>query len=51
MDAEAASMILKKNCIAYFTASLFGEPTPLKTFECALMRFIYLKKYSKLSEE
>jgi len=47
-DAEAVSMILRKNCKAYFTASLFGKPRPIKPFECALMRFVYLKKYSRL---
>jgi Ribulose-5-phosphate 4-epimerase and related epimerases and aldolases len=50
-DAEAVSMILRKNCIAYFTASLFGRPKPIKALECVLMRFVYLKKYSRLSEK
>ena len=51
MDAVAVSMILRKNCKAYFTAALFGKPSPIKAFECALMRVVYLKKYSRLSEK
>ena len=50
-DALAVNMILKKNCKAYFAASLFNDPQPINKFECALMRFIYLKKYSRLSEK
>lgn len=50
-DATAVSMILRKNCKTYFTAKLFGKPTPLNILECALMRFVYLKKYSKMSEK
>lgn len=49
-DAEAVSMILRKNCRAYFTAALFGRPKPINGVESALMRLVYLKKYSKLSE-
>lgn len=50
-DAEAVSMILRKNCKTYFTTSLFERPRPIQSFECALMRLVYLKKYSKLSEK
>ncbi|MDF3001980.1 MAG: class aldolase/adducin family protein [Bacillota bacterium] len=49
-DAEAVSMILRKNCKAYFTATIFGKPKPINGFESALMRLVYLKKYSKLAE-
>ncbi|QOX63763.1 class II aldolase/adducin family protein [Anoxybacterium hadale] len=49
-DAEAVSMILRKNCRAYFTAAIFGRPKPINGFESALMRLVYLKKYSKLAE-
>jgi L-fuculose-phosphate aldolase len=49
-DAEAVSMILRKNCRAYFTAALFAKPKPINGFESALMRLVYLKKYSKLAE-
>lgn len=50
-DATAVNMILKKNCKAYFTANIFNKSHPINKFECALMRFIYLKKYSRLSEK
>lgn len=50
-DAEAVSMILRKNCKAYFAASLFGRPKPINAFESALMRLVFLKKYSKLSRK
>jgi L-fuculose-phosphate aldolase len=49
-DAEAASMILRKNCKAYFASSAFGRPRYIKPLECVLMRRIYLKKYSKMTE-
>ncbi len=51
MDAEAASMILRKNCKAYFAASAFGCPKYIKPLECVLMRREYLKKYSKMTEK
>lgn len=50
-DAEAVSMILRKNCKAFFTASLIKEPKPINAFESALMRLVYLNKYSRLSEK
>lgn len=50
-DAGAVSAILRKNCKAYFTAVLFENPRPINVLECALMRFVYLKKYSRLSEK
>lgn len=50
-DAEAASMILRKNCKAYFASSAFGHPRYIKPLECILMRRIYLKKYSKMAEK
>lgn len=50
-DAMAVSMILRKNCKAYFAASLFEKAKPISPLECALMRFVYLNKYSKLSEK
>jgi hypothetical protein len=51
MDAEAVSMILRKNCKAYFASSAFGRPKYIKPWECALMRRVYLKKYSRMAEE
>jgi L-fuculose-phosphate aldolase len=50
-DAEAASMILRKNCKAYFASSAFGRPRYIKSLECILMRRVYLKKYSKMAEK
>ena len=50
-DSEAASMILRKNCKAYFASSVFGRPRYIKPLECILMRRIYLKKYSKMAEK
>jgi L-ribulose-5-phosphate 4-epimerase len=49
-DATAVSIIMKKNCKAYFTASLFGKPKPIKRLECLWMRRMYVTKYSKLAE-
>lgn len=48
-DAEAVSMILRKNCKAYFAAYAFGRPKYIKPWECLLMRNVYLKKYSKMA--
>jgi len=50
-DATAVSMIVRKNCKAYFVASLFEKVQPISPLECILMRFVYLNKYSKLSEK
>ena len=49
-DAEAVSMITRKNCKAFFAAVLFETPKPIKWIECILMRRNYLKNYSKLAE-
>ncbi len=49
-DALAVSMIAQKACKAYIGASLFGKVKPINSLECMLMRFIYLKKYSKKAE-
>lgn len=47
-DAKALSMVLEKNCKTYIIASLHGEIRPINRFECSLMRFVYLNKYSKM---
>jgi len=47
-DAEALSMVLEKNCMAYISAALYGKIKPINRLECHLMRFVYKKKYSKL---
>jgi L-fuculose-phosphate aldolase len=46
-DATAVSMIMEKGCKSQIGAAIFGHIKPINRFECALMRFIYLKKYSK----
>lgn len=43
-DAEALSMVIEKNCRAALAA--IGNK-PINPLECALMRVVYLKKYSK----
>lgn len=45
-DAEAASMIVRKNCKAFLGISLFCKPKPINIVECGMMRFKYLKNYS-----
>lgn len=50
-DAVATGMILQKSCKALIGASLFGEVKPLNPLESMLMRYVYLKKYSKQVEE
>lgn len=50
-DAEAVSMILRKNCKAYFASAAFGRPRYINPLECVLMRRVYLKKYSKMAEK
>ncbi|WP_052339910.1 class II aldolase/adducin family protein [Gorillibacterium massiliense] len=46
-DMAAVGMVLEKNCKAFWGAGLFGTPKPIHPIEAQLMRFIYLKKYSK----
>lgn len=50
-DAIAVGMVTQKACKAYIGASLFGKVKPINFLECLFMRFIYVKKYSKLAEE
>ena len=50
-EAKAVNMILNKNCKTYFAAVLFEHVKPINLMESILMRFVYLKKYSKLSGE
>ncbi|NLD19948.1 MAG: class II aldolase/adducin family protein [Clostridiales bacterium] len=52
-DREALYMVIEKNCRAFFAAQAYTNGAagkPIKSWECALMRQIYLKKYSKLGE-
>lgn len=46
-DAEAVGIIMEKNCRVLVEGSLFGKLKPINKLECMLMRFVYLKKYSK----
>jgi len=46
-DAKASAMVLEKNLTAYKAASLFGRIKYINPIECKLMRFVYLKKYSR----
>ncbi|MCM3626962.1 class II aldolase/adducin family protein [Paenibacillus glycanilyticus] len=46
-DAIAAGMVLEKNCKAHIGAKLLGQVKPIHYLESLLMRFVYLKKYSK----
>lgn len=46
-DAIAVGMVLEKNSKAHIGASLFGQVKTIHPIESLLMRFVYLKKYSK----
>lgn len=46
-DAEAAAMIIDKNCKALIATAIFSKGRPINPLECILMRYIYLKRYSK----
>jgi L-ribulose-5-phosphate 4-epimerase len=46
-DAEAAAMIVDKNCKALIATILFGRGKPINPLECWLMRYIYLKRYAR----
>ncbi len=49
-DAEAVEMVLDKGCKAYLAAAASGRIKPISPLECKLMRYIYLKKYSKMDQ-
>ncbi len=46
-DAAAVQMIMEKNCKALLRGVLFGKGKPIGWLDRKLMRFVYLKKYSK----
>lgn len=48
-DAEAVSMILSKNCKAYFAVLAIGKPKYISILESKKMRKIYTKQYSTLA--
>ena len=46
-DASAVSIIMEKNCKALTIGTLFGKIKPIPWLDGKLMRFVYVKKYSK----
>jgi L-fuculose-phosphate aldolase len=46
-DAQAVAMITDKQCKALTEAQLLGSPRYIGGLDSKLMRFVYLKKYSK----
>jgi len=46
-DAAAVEMIMEKNSIAFLGTILFNVYRPISKSHSRLMRFVYLKKYSK----
>ncbi len=46
-DATAVEHVMEKGCKTQIGADLFGSAKPINPIETRLMRFIYLKKYSK----
>ncbi|MBE6828474.1 MAG: class II aldolase/adducin family protein [Ruminococcaceae bacterium] len=46
-NATAVDMVMEKGCKTQIGADLFGSGSPINPIETHLMRFIYLKKYSK----
>lgn len=49
-DAVAVGMILQKACKVLIGASFFGKVKPINPLESLLMRYVYLKNYSKQVE-
>ena len=47
-DALATAMITEKACRIHVQSRYLGGAKPINVIESALMRFIYLKKYSKI---
>ncbi len=47
-DALASAMITEKGCRIHIQSRYLGGAKPINMIESALMRFIYLKKYSKI---
>ena len=46
-DAQAAVLVMEKGCKTMVETSFFDKVKPINPIECALMRFVYIKKYSK----
>ncbi|MCR4925912.1 MAG: class II aldolase/adducin family protein [Clostridiales bacterium] len=50
-DAQATEMVVEKNCKTVIGAKLFDNVNPLGFIDTHLMRFVYLKKYSKQADK
>lgn len=50
-EAYVAALVLAKGARAEVQAAPFGGAKPLSMFDCALMRTVYLKKYSQIQEQ
>ena len=50
-DATAVEMVMDKGCKTAVGARLFEAGKPINPIETRLMRFIYLKKYSKQAKK
>ncbi|MDD6011524.1 MAG: class II aldolase/adducin family protein [Oscillospiraceae bacterium] len=46
-EAEAAEMVMEKNCKSYLSGEIFGGAKPIGKIDSVLMNFIYRVKYSK----
>lgn len=46
-EAEAAEMVMEKNCKTALAGDLFGTAKPIGRFDSVLMNFVYRVKYSK----
>ncbi len=50
-EAYVAALVLAKGAQAEVQAVPFGGAKPLSALDCAIMRTVYLKKYSKMQEQ
>lgn len=50
-DAQAVEMVLSKGCKTYSETKSIKKVKPINPIETFLMRFIYLKKYSKQAQK
>lgn len=49
-NAEAAEIVVDKNCKAYIGGELFGKIDPINAIESKLMNIVYRLKYSKQAD-
>ena len=50
-EANATRMVVEKNCQTYVASCSFGVANYINVFESFLMRFVYVKKYSKQKDQ